>query len=48
MQIKETRQVSFSGVAESPPLEDVVVLADSAGVALSTARIRCEGAERPR
>ena len=34
MQIKETPDVSFPGVVESPPLEDVVVLADSAGVAL--------------
>ncbi|WP_454621155.1 hypothetical protein [Bradyrhizobium cenepequi] len=34
MQIK----VSFPGVVESPPLEDVVVLADSAGVALGVQR----------
>ena len=33
MQIKETIGVSFPGSAETPPLEDVVVLADSAGVA---------------
>ena len=34
MQIKETIGVSFPGSVESPPLEDVVVLVDSAGVAL--------------
>ena len=33
MQIKETPDVSFPGVVESSPLEDVVVLADRAGVA---------------
>ncbi len=33
MQIKETIDVSFFGSAESPPLEHVVVLVDSAGVA---------------
>jgi signal transduction histidine kinase len=38
MQIKETPDVSFSGVVDSPPLEDVVVLADSAGVALGVQR----------
>jgi signal transduction histidine kinase len=38
MQIKETIGVSFPGSAESPPLEDVVVLADSAGVALGVQR----------
>jgi len=46
MQIKETIGVSFPGSVESPPLEDVVVLADSAGVALGarrafSARVRC-------
>jgi signal transduction histidine kinase len=45
MQIKETIGVSFPGSAESPPLEDVVVLVDSAGVALGmqpafSARVR--------
>jgi signal transduction histidine kinase len=34
MQIKDTIGVSFPGCAGSPPLEDVVVLVDSAGVAL--------------
>jgi signal transduction histidine kinase len=38
MQIKETPDVSISGVVDSPPLEDVVVLADSAGVALGVQR----------
>jgi hypothetical protein len=38
MQIKETPDVSFPGVVESPPLEDVVVLADNAGVALGVQR----------
>jgi signal transduction histidine kinase len=38
MQIKETPGVSFPGVIESPPLQDVVVLADSAGVALGVQR----------
>jgi signal transduction histidine kinase len=38
MQIKETPDVSFPGVVESPALEDVVVLADSAGVALGVQR----------
>jgi signal transduction histidine kinase len=38
MQIKETPDVSFPGVVESPPLEDVVVLANSAGVALGVQR----------
>ena len=38
MQIKETISVSFPGSAESPPLEDVVVLVDSAGVALGVER----------
>jgi hypothetical protein len=39
MQIKYSSDVSFPGAVESPPPEDVVVLADSAGVAL--------GAQRP-
>jgi hypothetical protein len=34
MQIKETISVLFPGSVESPPLEDVVVLVDRAGVAL--------------
>ena len=38
MQIKETPDLSSPGVVESPPLEDVVVLADSAGVALGVQR----------
>ena len=38
MQIKETPDVSFPGAVESPPLEDVVVLADNAGVALGVQR----------
>lgn len=38
MQIKETLDVSFPGAVENPPLEDVVVLADSAGVALGVLR----------
>src|SRR4029450_12210337 len=38
MRIKETPDVSFPEVVESPPLEDVVVLADSAGVALGVQR----------
>ena len=38
MQIKETLDVSFPGAVESSPLEDVVVLADSAGVALGVQR----------
>jgi len=38
MQIKETLDVSFPGAVESPPLGDVVVLADSAGVALGVPR----------
>ncbi|KWV60386.1 histidine kinase [Bradyrhizobium macuxiense] len=38
MQIKETPHVSFPGVVKSPPLEDVIVLADSAGVALGVQR----------
>ena len=33
MQIKETLDVSLAGAVESPPLEDVVALADFAGVA---------------
>ncbi len=37
MQIKETPHVAFPRV-ESPPLEDVIVLADSAGVALGVQR----------
>ena len=53
MQIKETPDVSFPGVVESPPLEDVVVLADSAGVALGvqrafSARVRSVRDERQR
>jgi signal transduction histidine kinase len=39
MQIKETPHVPFAGVVESAPLEDVVVLADSAGVALGVQRV---------
>lgn len=39
MQIKETPDVSFPGVVESPPPEDVVVLADSAGIALGVQRV---------
>jgi signal transduction histidine kinase len=41
MQIKETKEPldgSFAGAVESPRLEDVVVLADSAGVALGVQR----------
>jgi signal transduction histidine kinase len=38
MQIKETIGVSFRGSVESPPLEHVVVLVDSAGVALGVQR----------
>jgi signal transduction histidine kinase len=38
MQIKETIGVSYPGSVESPPLEDVVVLVDSAGVALGVQR----------
>ena len=38
MQIKETLDVSFPSAVESPPLEDVVVLADSAGVTLGVQR----------
>jgi hypothetical protein len=38
MQIKQTIGVSFPGSVESPPLEDVVVLVDSAGVALGVQR----------
>ena len=38
MQIKETIGVSFPSSVESPPLEDVVVLVDSAGVALGVRR----------
>src|SRR4051812_48568948 len=38
MQIKETIGVSFPGCAQSPPLEDVVVLVDSAGLALRVQR----------
>ncbi|MHC2273758.1 hypothetical protein ACVME8_000369 [Bradyrhizobium diazoefficiens] len=34
MQIKETSDVSFPGVVEISALENVVVLADSAGVSL--------------
>jgi hypothetical protein len=38
MQIKETIGVSFPGSAESPRLEDVVVLVDGAGVVLGVQR----------
>ena len=38
MQIKETTGVSFPGAVESPPLEDVVVLRDRAGLALGVQR----------
>src|ERR1700754_4208221 len=38
MQIKQTIGASFPGSVESPPLEDVVVLVDSAGVALGVQR----------
>jgi signal transduction histidine kinase len=38
MQIKETIGVSSPGSVESPPLQDVVVLADSAGVTLGVQR----------
>jgi K+-sensing histidine kinase KdpD len=38
MQIKETTGVSFRGSVESAPLEDVVVLVDSAGEALGAER----------
>ncbi|WP_065752358.1 ATP-binding protein [Bradyrhizobium paxllaeri] len=38
MQIKETPHVSFPGAVESPPLEDIVVLAAGAGVALGVQR----------
>jgi signal transduction histidine kinase len=38
MQIKVTTGVSFRGSVESPPLEDVVVLVDSAGDALGAQR----------
>ena len=38
MQTKETTDVSFPGVVESPPLEDIVVLADSAGFSLGAQR----------
>src|SRR5260370_1839681 len=41
MQIKETIGVSFPGSVESPPLEDVVVLVDSPGVALGAQRAFC-------
>ena len=39
MQINETIGVSFPGSVESPPLEDVVVLADSAGIALGAQHV---------
>src|SRR3954452_18356979 len=39
MQIKETPDLSSPGVGESPPLDDVVVFADSAGVALGVQRV---------
>ena len=38
MQIKGTPGISFPGVVESPPLEEVVVLAGSDGVALGVQR----------
>lgn len=38
MQIKETIDVSFPGPVESPLLDDIVVLVDSAGVALGVQR----------
>jgi signal transduction histidine kinase len=38
MQIKDTIAVSFPGSVEGPPLEDVVVFVDSAGVALGVQR----------
>src|SRR4051794_8540631 len=38
MQIKETIGVSFPGAIERPPLEDVVVLGDRAGVAVGVQR----------
>ena len=38
MQIKETVDVSLPGSVEGPPLEDVVVLVFSAGVALGVQR----------
>jgi hypothetical protein len=38
MHIKETIGISFPGSVGSPPLEDVVVLADGAGVALGVQR----------
>lgn len=38
MQIKETTGVSFPGAVESPPLEDVVVLKDRAGLAFGVQR----------
>ncbi|MBR0823596.1 sensor histidine kinase [Bradyrhizobium liaoningense] len=38
MQIEEAIVVSFPGFVESPPLEDVVVLADGAGVTLGVQR----------
>ena len=47
MQIKETFGVSFPGSVESPPLEDVVVLVDSAGVGLGVQRA-FKSAWRPR
>jgi hypothetical protein len=42
MRIKDNR-VSFPGSVESPPLEDVVVLVDSAGVALGVQRAFAQG-----
>jgi hypothetical protein len=38
MRIKETIGVSFPSSVESPPVEDVLVLVDSAGVALGVQR----------
>ena len=38
MQIRETPDVSFPGAVESPPLEDVAVLAGSAGVSCGVQR----------
>ena len=49
MQIKETIGVSFPGSAESPPLDDVVVLVDSAArCAWSAVCVQRKGAGRPR
>lgn len=48
MRIKETPDVSYPGVVKSPPLEDIVVLADSAGVALGVQRAFCARVRRVR